>query len=224
MKCHVIMPVGPGHGQLKHRAIESVRIAMMTDMGPFNDVTVRTIEDTDGKLGRSKARNMAVAQSDADWLFFLDADDLMHPWAFRNVASYIPRFDPAEGAWAIWGTVVEIKDNVLHERYQVPSIRSFDDLITFDPYMTLQMGHFVRRDVAIKYPFDQGMDVGEDWDYYLRIWKHGRCRKVNAPFMINVRGQHSVGPRAANGKQWREVVEPMLAQARQENEPRIAIS
>ena len=212
MKCHVLMPVGPGHEDVHQRALESVRIACEYSIGEFSDVRVRMADDTAGEMGRSAARNTLVAASDADWLFFLDADDLMHPKCFENVVENLSLHE------AIWGQIMEYSEGVMYPRYQVPYLDSYESLIQTDAYLTLQMGHFVRRNVALDYPFDEDMNAGEDWDYYLRVWQAASCVKVDRPFMINVRGEHSVGPRAASGAQWRAVVDPMLERARQELE------
>lgn len=206
MKCDVVIPIGPGHEELVHRAVNSVEIAEAFNKGPFEAVDVVGIDDTQGQHGRSKARNEAVQKSNADWIFFLDADDLMHPRAFQN---FVPKdYD------AVWGKIVEYSQGVLVERYQIPEIRDMQTLLRADPYLTLQMGHFVKREVAVGHAFDVELNTGEDWDYYLRVWKDHKCVKVDFPFMCNVRGQHSQGPKSANGVQWREKVEEIMGQYR----------
>jgi FkbM family methyltransferase len=77
--------------------------------------------------------------------------------------------------------------------------------------LTLQMGHFVRTTAAIETPFNVELDCGEDFDYYLRMWSRFRCRKVAASLFINRRGFHSIGPRSASGRQWRDAVERIIA-------------
>lgn len=220
MKCHVLIPVGPGHDELVARAVESVRIATENNQGPFDEIRIRMLNDTEGELGRSAARNEMVGSSDADWVFFLDADDLMHPDAFLNFGCI------DVDTIAAWGEILEYTEGVVSPRYQVPRIDSYEALIGYDAYLTLQMGHFVRRDVAARYPFNAEMDVGEDWDYYLRLWsdKRLRCQKLDLPFMINCRGNHSTGPRSATGVDWRNVVDPMLEKARAELEPKIQVA
>ena len=183
-------------------------------MGLFRSIRCLVVDDTEGALGRSAARNQAVEQADAEWLFFLDADDLMHPYAFKN-------FQPFEkGNDAVWGAIVEDKGGCMSPRYQVPTIDTFEQLITYDPYLTLQMGHFVRTAIAQDRPFNENMNTGEDWEYYLRLWENDeiRCKKVDVPFMINVRDQHSTGPRAATGQDWMKVVHALLEEKRAELE------
>ena len=208
MKLQVITPVGPGHEGTADRARESVAIAMEYSMGPFSEVRVLNVDDTKGELGRSKARNIAVEKADAEWLFFLDADDLMHPEALSHV-----KLHPHE---AVFGLTTELVDGNVVTRYQVPEIKDYASLIKHNPFLTIKMGHFVRREVAANVPFDVSMDCGEDWDYYLRLWKRYDCRKVNAPFFIKVRGQHSTGPRSATGRDWNIAVDKLLEDARRD--------
>lgn len=210
MKLDVLIPVGPGHEDLYKRAVDSVRIAT-TEKGYFDVVSVRAGDDLDGAKGRSKTRNDLAAESEADWLFFLDADDLMHPYALSTASQWL------KGKDAIFGQIAELKDGCIFERYQVPHIAGYKELLAFNPYMTLQMGHFVRREVFNALRFNEDMDVGEDWDYYLRLWKQYNCIKAPRPLMINSRGQHSTGPRSATGRQWTEVVNKMIEAAREDS-------
>jgi hypothetical protein len=209
MKLDILIPVGPGHEELYKRAVDSVRMATV-NKGPFDVVSIRAGDDTEGKNGRSKTRNDLAKESDADWLFLLDADDLLHPEAFLAFANY-PYLD------AMFGTICEMQEGCVRERYQVPEIHDYQTLLAFDPYLTLQMGHFVRREVFEKLKFNEDMDVGEDWDYYLRLWKNFKCEKVKHPLMVNVRGAHSTGPRAASGQQWTQIVSGLIEEARSEN-------
>lgn len=202
MKLDIIIPVGPGHKQLVNEAVQSVKIAMYTGQGPFSDIKIKGVDDTEGKLGRSKARNTAIQASKADWLFFLDADDLMHPEAFTHFQESCNDYD------AIWGRIVEEKDGCIVDRYQLTRIDSFDQLLEIDPYYTLQMGFFVKREIMPL--FDESMDTGEDWKVYLELWKSHSCIKINKPFMINRRGVHSTGEKSATGRQWMETVKALI--------------
>lgn len=205
MKCDVVIPVGPGHEDLYRRAVESVRMATLAK-GPFDTVGMCLIDDTKGVNGRSRARNEGVYKSHADILFFLDADDVIHPLAFETYGDHA-HYD------AVWGNIYELEQGTARWRYQVPEIRSLDQLLAFDPYLTLQMGHFVKSEIAKANPFNEGMDAGEDWDYYLRLWKKHHCIKVRESLFLNDRSMHSTGPRKMDGRQWREAVDPMLREA-----------
>ena len=199
-------PVGPGHEQIYNDAVESVRIATM-DKGVFDKVNVKLVDDTNGKLGRSAARNKAILESKADWLFFLDADDLMHPDAFRVHSKY-DQYD------AVFGNIYETSQGVAVWRYQVPRLNGYNELVSFDPYLTLQMGHFVRTSAAKSIMFDESMDCGEDFKYYLELWNQYKCVKVEECLFLNRKGMHSQGDRSATGREWSEVVSKLINDAR----------
>lgn len=205
MKCCVVIPVGPGHQELARRAIDSVEKAIAQGIGPFSEVVLHIQDDTQGQ-GRSRARNLAVqavAEAAVDWIFFLDADDLMAPNAFNEVAGLTDELD------GIWGSIYTAEPgprNITRRESEISPINSFEQVLLNHPYNTLQFGHFVRTAVAANEPFDVEMDCGEDVDYYLRMWSRYRCSKVAQPLFYNVRGQHSTGPRAATGQDWSNAV------------------
>ena len=210
MKCAVIIPVGPGHEYLAEDSIDSVQGAFKKNPGPFSEMTVVRVDDTRGLLGRSAARNKGVADAQAqgaEWLFFLDADDLMDAGAFGVMADFHADHD------AVWGLICELNQD--EETYtvrtgQLTSIERLEQLLINDPTLTLQMGHFVRTGVAAATPFDIAFNCGEDFDYYLRLWEQFRCRKIARPLFLNRRGFHSTGPRSATGRQWSEAVRSVI--------------
>ncbi|QRY82151.1 FkbM family methyltransferase [Pseudomonas sp. PDNC002] len=223
MKCCVIMPIGPGHQELAGRAKDSVARAVANGLGAFDEVQVLEMDDTQGRLGRSHARNLAVREAGErgiEWLFFLDADDLMCPTAFVDAAPLLEDHD------AIWGTiyVADLQAGQAQRREgQISPIDNLEQVLLNDPYLTLQMGHFVRQDVAAATPFDTDMDTGEDFDYYLRLWKERRCVKIDTPLFLNVRGQHSGGPRSAHGGDWRQAINRVFSAFCRDNEVVAAI-
>ncbi len=201
MRLDVILPVGPGHESLVNEAIQSVKIACLTSQGPFKEVRIKAVDDTKGEIGRSAARNQAIQNSRADWLFFLDADDLMHPYAMSNLTLFT-KFD------AVWGKILEEREGCFFERYQIPEIHSIETLLDIDPYYTLQMGFFIKRHCMPL--FDEDTNCGEDWKAYLHIWSKHKCIKQSKPFMINRRGRHSVGTRSATGREWMTAVQNLI--------------
>jgi len=211
MRCAVITPVGPGHQRLYYECSQSIQAAIQHSKGPFNEIIIISIDDTSGVKGRSAARNEAVKRAKAgniEWLFFLDADDLLFINAFDLIKQYVNEYD------AIWGAIVELLPNSNQATLRIPQILTIDnikEILLFDPYLTLQMGHFVRTEAAIRNPFNAAINTGEDFDYHLRVWSKFRCVKISEPLFLNRRGLHSTGPRSADGRQWREAVESMIA-------------
>lgn len=211
MKCLVITPVGPGHEELADACRQSVRRAVAASTGPFSSILHLAVDDTSGRIGRSAARNLGIGkalETGIDWLFFLDADDLMAESAFSAVQPHIGDYD------AIWGQICEIPPESDVPRLrpgQIAAISSFDDLLRHPPYLTLQIGHFVRSALAASIGFDQNLDCGEDFAFYCEEWSRGRCGKIGDVLFINRRGRHSQGPRSADGRLWTAAVESLLA-------------
>lgn len=150
----VIIPVGPGHNKLAPLAVASVRRAWKTSHGPFSDVRIVTVPDPEGLLGRSRARNQGMDENPADFHFLLDADDEMDMAAFHRVDLDAPA---TFGAVCLSGRIYR---HNIH-----PCTR--ETLLERGARGTLSMGCFVRGDLGLR--FDETMDVGEDFDFYLRL-------------------------------------------------------
>jgi FkbM family methyltransferase len=210
LRCAVVTPVGPGHEELFDECTRSVTRAFSADAGPFAALHHVRIDDTTGLLGRSRARNEGVRQAaaeGADYVFFLDADDLMAADAFAIAGAFLPAYD------AVWGAIssfVDHPDDAVLRANQLWCSSSLSDVLFNEPFLTLQMGHFVRTAVALQHPFDESLDTGEDFDYYLRVWADVRCLKIPKPLFHNRRGHHSTGPRAATGRDWTAAVDDRI--------------
>jgi FkbM family methyltransferase len=213
-RCAVITPVGPGHQDIYTNCLQTIKHAYANHPGRFSEVIPLSVDDREGRLGRSKARNQAVRKAREqgfDWIFFLDADDEMAPRAFESVAPYLDRYD------AVWGSLwpIEPGETVPRQRPgQLPFLFTRDQVLSCDPFVTLQMGHFVRTAMAAATPFDETLDAGEDFDYYLRVWDRSACIKVPLPFFYNRRGRHAGGPRSATGAEWRKKVAAIVGSYR----------
>ncbi|MEW6054471.1 MAG: tetratricopeptide repeat protein [Nitrospirota bacterium] len=182
-RCAVITPVGPGHENLYQECLASVENAFREKPAHCTGFIPIRIDDPQGKLGRSKARNLGIqkaSEQGAEWIFFLDADDLMSPSAFEYVGPYLDKYD------AVWGSIwsIESGESTARERpKQLPFLYGIEDVLSCDPFVSLQMGHFVRTPVALSVLFNESIDTGEDFDYYLRVWEKYRCIKIPLPFI-----------------------------------------
>jgi len=171
--------------------------------------------DLAGEQGRSRRRNDGIDHAIAngiEWLFFLDADDLMALDAFASVGPHIRDFDAVFGMIA--ESRVETPGQVKLRPNQLGATTSILDVLRCDPFLSLQMGHFVRTSSAAAIRFDVRMDTGEDFKYYLDLWNQYRCAKIDRVLFINRRGSHSVGPRSSDGGSWRNAVTRILKEFR----------
>ena len=66
MKLAVITPVGPGHEKTYNElCCPSIQRAVEHSTGPFSEVIPLPVWDLQGELGRSRARNLAIAEAAA---------------------------------------------------------------------------------------------------------------------------------------------------------------
>lgn len=212
----IITPVGPGHENLINECKRSIENAVHFSTGAFSKAEHIIIDDTQAKLGRSKARNMGINQSlkkGADWIYFIDADDLLDEKAFENVGPFIDEYD------AIWGLISSFSNNQspFPRTLQPRCISSITDLLCFDPFLTIQMGLFVKGCHMKNIRFNESLDTGEDFDFYLQLWRSFKCIKAPYVFFHNRRGQHSKGNRSGDGRQWRNNVENLVLDFCKEN-------
>jgi len=207
MKCAVITPVGPAHSLIFNDAQESIWIAKTLSKGPFEDVYHIRCDDTKGALGRSQARNegiQAAHEHGCEWLFFLDADDLLDVEAFDKVAGLVEEYD------GIWGEIWTMEGRRPGQLWPFTK----DMLYTDSPMVTLQMGFFVRTSLMLKEPWDTSIDCTEDFELFFRLWEAGKCCKIPERLFVHRSGMHSQGPRSATGRDWCERMPQTMLNAR----------
>lgn len=217
MKVVILTPVGPGHEKFTLDRVASITEAIGNTRRDEIGVEHFTVDDTDGELGRSKARNLLREKipERADWVGWFDADDLMAPGALQRLREAVKAQPDLEAVWgAIWSFRGQEPPRV-RPRQQYP--KTFHELVRMEPTSTLQSGFFVRAAIARQEPWNEAMDAGEDFEMYLRLWRTRKCRKIMDPFMFNRRGEHSTGPRSADGRTWRREVMRLLRRAERLN-------
>lgn len=199
MKLVVITPVGPGHEDVVCKAADSVCEAIDNGTGAFSNVRHHIIMDSQGKLGRSAARNKGIMENpDADWFFFLDADDRMRPYTldhcvFNSAATF--------GAVYLRGSI--IPENIYPCRWR--------EIVDYGARGTLSMGFFCRADVARRTRFDETIDIAEDFDFYMRL---PYFAKVSAPLVeIGYDIPSAVGPRGYKSIDWIGACNRVIEQA-----------
>jgi O-antigen biosynthesis protein len=164
--------------------------------------------------GISAARNTGIDHATADWLLFLDADDLQPPgFVARRLAAARaePEIDAFYGAWR-W---TDFAGRTWRD-FETPA--TLDD----DPFHAIvaggspQIGTLMVRRAAVERTggFDTGLDVQEDWDFWLRLAASGaRFRRVGGESLLVRRTPRSSSLRAGVRLAWLglEILERQLA-------------
>ncbi|WP_375176184.1 FkbM family methyltransferase [Pseudooceanicola sp.] len=215
MICTIITPVGPGHEALfETSCAPSVEQAKAWNLGPFSEVRHLMMDDTEGRHGRSARRNEAIRMAQeggSDWVFFLDADDVMTPNAFEAFGRVIEAEPELDVVWGLICTFDEGDEPSLREE-QAEQLNSREEFLSVPPYSAVQIGGFYRTEAVARFGFDADMDTGEDYNLYCQLWESCRCAKRAEIFFINRRGQHSTGPRSATGLDWNNKTNALWAE------------
>jgi glycosyltransferase involved in cell wall biosynthesis len=196
----VITPVGPGHETQAHRAIASVAEAERQFSGSrvgFTQIRHVVVDDPNGRLGRSHARNIGMTRNpDASWFFFLDADDTMRPDAlFRNDFS----------SPATFGEVSLNGKAFLRNVFPC----GWHEIAARGARGTLSMGFFVKASAARSLRFDESLDAGEDFDFYMRL---PGFTKIEHPLVDIGYDQPSAGgPRGYDVIDWTGICNDVIA-------------
>ena len=129
--------------------------------------------------GLSAARNTGLLLTDAPLVQFLDADDMLTPWALeRRVARIAPLWDSAEVAGA-YGRIVQCSDestvNDLRSWTRESPLHRIDWISSKGESPFNAHAPLVRTEVVKQLGgFDESMLNGaEDWDLWTRILRHG---------------------------------------------------
>lgn len=178
----IIIPVGVGHEQIIHDALDSVE----GQSNPFWEVLV--ISDTHNPIdleaypyvrkfctkasgsGASTARNIGIQNAKGKFCIFLDADDYLHPdFISKTLREYRQTGQYIYTDWTMHTLQGEI------ETHHAPE---------FHPDLIFQKGfyHGITCLVPTKWlrevgGFDESMRAFEDWDLYIKLQILGYCGK-----------------------------------------------
>ncbi len=122
----------------------------------------------DGNKGCSYTRNVALLNSKAEWIKFLDADDILAPFALNCIHHPCPPID--ESVQVITGGCHRMCNGV-YQDYINGADLSIRLIRHFNPM--LPSATFVRRLALMMVGFfDERIDFEEDWDMWQRLHEH----------------------------------------------------
>ena len=190
----VVVPVHNGQATLA-RALESVlaqsrgvdQIIVVDDGSTDASVAVarrfgeRVQVLQQRRLGPSAARNAGIAQAEAAWVAFLDADDDWHPrkleWQLEAVGEDLGVVLCASH-WARDADALGPR----FDHTSAPARTTTDALLALNRFQTSTV--LARRDALCRIGgFDPELDGAEDWDCWLRLSKLGTVIIVPHPLV-----------------------------------------
>lgn len=177
-KVSVIIPVGPGHAKYLPQALDSLLGQTMREW------EVIVIDDTDKtdiyggltsypfariyssltlKAGAGASRNLGIEHASAPLVFFLDADDYLHPNA---LASLCKAYAKSEGLY-VYGDWTDAEDT---RQVWIPSPRY--DASAWVDFEHMEGKHIISVLMATadaqRITFDATLPFWEDWDFFAR--------------------------------------------------------
>jgi glycosyltransferase involved in cell wall biosynthesis len=134
---------------------------------------------------RAAARNYGILQAKGDFLTFVDSDDLFYPNYLNEALKLIERY-PSDVFFHLAYEMMDTEGKVLFKVNQ----RKGDlnkQLLTGNHLSCI--GVFVKRDILLKYPFNEDRDLSgtEDWELWMRLASRYEIKYSNtmAAVMIN---------------------------------------
>jgi glycosyltransferase involved in cell wall biosynthesis len=119
-------------------------------------------------VGVSAARNTGIDHARADWIAFLDDDDL---WAPDKLRSQLTAAEAADAAWAYGGDVTVDED--LRVISGGPPPAPEEVVAGLETYNSVPAGAsnvIIRADaLGDAGPFDPSLKTSEDWDMWIRL-------------------------------------------------------
>ena len=173
-----ILFASTGENPQEHQAgLENIRAFIAQGLGPFEEAAIITGEGLDD-VNIPEIKNHCLdkaVEAGAGWCLVMDPVHRLAPESPKLLKDAFAQF---QGIWGLYATC-----NVQNADYNIrmPQILTMElpeDLLLFDPQLTLHGPFFVRTDAAQEVRFDPRQNIAWDLDFALRFWPgHRTCKK-----------------------------------------------
>lgn len=160
-------------------------------------------------LPRSQAANWGMGQARGDYLLFLDDDDWLLPCHISGLVTHLQHQSNLRAAYS--GVECRMEDET--GRYESVHLynQAFDDIqLLYENYIPIHAVLFERELFIEGCKFDEGLDIYEDWDFWLQLRSHGPfgyVYQISAIYRLSTRG--NLGNTANQGlilKAWDTII------------------
>jgi glycosyltransferase involved in cell wall biosynthesis len=127
-------------------------------------------------LERAASRNTGMARATADYVTFLDSDDLMYPSNLREAGDFVVE----TGAKFFHNLYESVDEAGHHLRYwPAPSLKNHLRALALGNFLSC-IGVFIHRDIYQKHRFDTNplLTGSEDWDFWLPVAAEHRIQRL----------------------------------------------
>ena len=160
-----------------------------------NQPNIIVIDKPNG--GVSSARNRGMAQATGKYIAFLDADDIWQPHKLEKVVTAMEAHNAWFGASDFGRFSATSEDFGKFSDYCQPlralSATASDGVLSFDTPLavfteTLEMPWYPSANVVLRAAcpeqgFDESMKLGEDLDFFVRLWARGPAVFITEPLL-----------------------------------------
>lgn len=148
----------------------------------INDSRIRIISQTN--KGVSATRNRGTKEACGKWIMFLDADDLLLPYALKLLTNLIRKNNTkiAVANFYSYTQKGELNRYIINSRKGL-SNNNYRDFF-FERFFIRMGNSMIKKEVVLQCPFDEKIRRYEDFDAFFKMMKESKVAVSPIPIML----------------------------------------